>query len=122
MYCKVFASLYQGTLRGHSNEILVFTNLLAHADKDGYVDKHFRAIAEETGLELERSKARNNQPGIPDTESRSPEEEGARIVRLDEHRIWGWRVVNYVKYRALGTWMTGANRTESHRKNGAKIA
>ena len=45
MYCKLFASLYQGTLRGQSDEILVFTNLLANCDRDGYVDKHFRAIA-----------------------------------------------------------------------------
>jgi hypothetical protein len=56
MYCKLFASLYQGTPRGRSDEILVFTNLLAHADKDGYVDKHFLAIAQETGLQLDRVK------------------------------------------------------------------
>lgn len=101
MYCKVFASLYQGTLRGHSDEILVFTNLLAHSDKDGYVDKHFRAISEETGIDIERVKLAIINLESPDAESRSPEAEGARIVRLDEHRIWGWRIVNYVKYRAL---------------------
>ena len=38
MYCKLFASLYQGTLRGKSHEILVFTNLLAHADAEA--DRH----------------------------------------------------------------------------------
>lgn len=37
----------------------------------------------------------------PDDESRSPEEQGRRIVRLDEHRAWGWCVVNYCKYRAI---------------------
>lgn len=101
MYCKLFASLYQGTLRGKSDEILVFTNLLAHCGRDGTVDKHFRAISEETGLSLDEVKAAITVLESPDEESRSPEEEGARIKRLDEHRVWGWQVVNYGKYRAI---------------------
>lgn len=101
MYCKLFASLYQGTLRGKSDEILVFTNLLAHCGREGTVDKHFRAISEETGLPIERVKAAIEVLESADPESRSPEEDGARIVRMDEHRVWGWRIVNYGKYRAI---------------------
>ena len=101
MYCKLFASLYQGTLRGCSDEILVFTNLLAHADQHGIVDKHWRAIAEETGLSRERVEAAILKLEEPDPESRSPEQDGRRIVRIDEHRAWGWQVVNYGKYRAI---------------------
>lgn len=101
MYCKLFASLYQGTLRGCSNEILVFTNLLAHCDSAGMVDKHFRAISEETGLGIDAVRASIEILESPDPESRSPELNGARIVRMDEHRAWGWRVVNYGKYRAI---------------------
>lgn len=100
MYCKLFASLYQGTLRGRSDEILVFTNLLAHTSACGTVDKHFRAIAEETGLSIDRVKQAILVLEAPDEESRSPDEDGARLVRLDEHRVWGWRVVNHGKYRA----------------------
>jgi hypothetical protein len=101
MYAKLFASLYQGTLRGKPDEILVFTNLLAHTTRDGVVDKHFRAIAEETGLTIEAVKAAIEVLESPDPESRSPEADGARIVRIDEHRVWGWRVVNHGKYRAI---------------------
>lgn len=101
MYCKLFASLYQGTLRGHSHEILVFTNLLATCDKEGVVDKHYRAIAEEVGLTVEEVKASILILESPDPESRSHELDGARLVRMDEHRDWGWRVVNYLKYRAI---------------------
>lgn len=101
MYAKLFASLYQGTLRGKPDEILVFTNLLAHTTREGVVDKHFRAIAEETGLTIEAVKAAIEVLESPDPESRSPEEGGARIVRIDEHRVWGWRVVNHGKYRAI---------------------
>lgn len=101
MYAKIFASLYQGTLRGKSDEILVFTNLLACADKDGFVDKHWKAIADETGLtEDEVRKAILKLEG-PDKDSRSPEKDGARISRIDDHRAWGWHITNYLKYRAI---------------------
>jgi len=101
MYCKLFASLYQGTLRGKSHEILVFTNLLANADAYGYVDKHFKAIAEEVGLTQDEVRSAIAVLEAPDPESRSPEEAGARIVKMDDHRIWGWKIVNYGKYRAI---------------------
>ena len=101
MYVKLFSSLYQGTLRERSDEILVFTNLLAYADQHGIVDKHFKAISDETGLSIEKVQAAITALESPDLESRSPELDGRRIVRMDEHRVWGWRIVNYVKYRAI---------------------
>ena len=101
MYVKLFASLYQGTLRGKPDEILVFTNMLAHADQHGIVDMHFRAIAEEIGLSTDRVKAAIQNLELPDEESRSPEESGKRLIRMDEHRAWGWKVVNYLKYRSI---------------------
>lgn len=101
MYAKLFASLYQGTLRGRADEILVFTNLIAHADARGVVDKHWRSIAEETGITVDEVKAAILNLEAPDPESRSPDLGGARIVRMDEHRAWGWLIVNYGKYRAI---------------------
>lgn len=101
MYAKLFASLYQGTLRGCSDSILVFTNLLAHADSVGLVDKHWKAISDETGLSRERVETAILHLESPDPESRSPDENGCRIIRIDEHRAWGWRIVNHAKYRAI---------------------
>lgn len=101
MYGKLFSSLFQGTLRGCADEILVFTNLIAHADSVGNVDKHYRAIAEETGISIDRVKAAIANLEAPDPESRSPEEEGKRLIPLDEHRAWGWNIVNYAKYRSI---------------------
>lgn len=101
MYVKLFASLYQGTLRGKSDGILVFTNLLAHADQSGRVDIHPRAIAEEVGLSEDSVRAALGFLEAVDEESRSPENEGRRIVLLDGHRAWGWQIVNYGKYRAI---------------------
>lgn len=101
MYAKLFTSMYQGTLRGNSHGLLVFTNLLAHADAGGTVDMHPRAIAEEVGLPVDDVKAALRYLEAPDEESRSPELDGRRIVRMDEHREWGWTIVNYAKYRAI---------------------
>lgn len=101
MFAKVFSSLYDGSLRGRPHEILVFTNLLTRADANGEVDRHFRAIAEDIGLTVEETKAAILVLESPDPESRSPEEEGRRIARLEDHRTWGWRIINYAKYRAI---------------------
>jgi len=101
VYAKLFSSIYQGTLRGRSDSLLVFTNLLAHADQFGHVDIHPRAIAEEVGLRLDAVQAALDELEAPDSESRSPDEDGRRIVRLDGHRAWGWRIVNYTKYRSI---------------------
>lgn len=81
--------------------MVVFTNMLAHADAEGWVDIHPRAIAEETGLTIEQVNSAVHELESPDPDSRSPEEEGRRIIRLDEHRAWGWRVVNHGKYRSI---------------------
>ena len=101
MYAKIFASLYQGTLRGNAHAILVFTNLLAPADREGCVDKHFRAIADEVGLSVDQVRAAIDYLQSPDPESRSPEKEGRRITPLDGHRKWGWQITNYEKYRTI---------------------
>jgi hypothetical protein len=101
MYGKLFASLYQGTMRGRAHEILVFTNMIAHANQYGIVDKHFRAISEEVGLTIDEVKQAVVGLESPDPESRSPDEEGRKILRLDEHRVWGWKIVNYGKYRGI---------------------
>lgn len=95
----------------------MFTNMLAHADKEGVVDIHPRAIAEEVGLTRDEVQAAIDELEAPDEESRSPEEEGRRIVRIDAHRAWGWRVVNYVKYRAI---RSEDDRREQNRVSQAK--
>lgn len=101
MYAKLFASIYQGTLRGNTHGLVVFTNLLAHADQEGWVDIHPRAIAEEVGLSIDEVKKAIEELESPDIESRSPEEDGRRIVKMDVHRAWGWKIVNYGKYRSI---------------------
>lgn len=114
IYAKLFASLYQGTLRGNTHGLVVFTNMLAHADSAGWVDIHPKAIAEEVGLTVEQVRAAIAELEAPDPESRSPEHEGRRIILLDEHRNWGWKIVNHGKYRSI--------RDEADRREQNRIA
>jgi hypothetical protein len=37
----------------------------------------------------------------PDIGSRTPDEDGRRIVRLRSNTDWGWQIVNYEKYRQI---------------------
>jgi hypothetical protein len=101
MYAKLFSCIYSGSLRGRAHDLLVFTNLLAHANHGGIVDRHPRAIADEVGLSADEVRAALERLESPDPESRSPAEDGRRIVRISAHRDWGWRVVNWELYHAM---------------------
>lgn len=101
MYAKVFSSLFDGSMRGQPDLILVFVNMLTRCDSDGCVDRTPRAIADETGLPVERVKDAISMLESPDCESRTPDMDGRRIVRLSDERTWGWQIVNFRKYRGI---------------------
>lgn len=99
-FAKVFASLWEGTLYGQGAAQLVFVYLLANCDASGVVDVTPQVIAGATGFDLEVVREALRKLEAEDPESRTPDEGGRRIVLLDEHRSWGWRVVNFAAYRA----------------------
>lgn len=101
MYGKIFRSIYEGSMRGKNTLISVWVYLLVNVDAEGEVDVHPKVIADATGLPFGSVENALRELEGPDKESRSPDENGARIVRLDEHRTWGWRIVNYKAYRAI---------------------
>lgn len=101
MYVKLFASMFEGSLYGKRDQILVFTYLLAKADAEGVADLHPSVISGALGMPIADVKAALVALESPDPESRTPDEEGRRITRMDTHRDWGWRLVNYEKYRQI---------------------
>ena len=52
------------------------------------------ALAARTRIPLEEVKAMLHTLEQPDPESRTPDADGRRIARLDEHRSWGWHIIN----------------------------
>jgi len=103
MYGKVFDSMYEGSLYGQWEAIVTMQQLIVIADQHGVVDMTPAAIAGKTSIPIEIITKGIELLESPDEYSRTPDQEGRRIERLDEHRPWGWSIVNYLKYRQRGT-------------------
>jgi hypothetical protein len=101
VYGKLFASMYDGTLYGHWQAIVTFQQMIVLCDGDGLIDMTPQAIAARTSIPLEIIQEGVKVLEQPDPYSRTPGDDGRRIVRLDDHRPWGWRIVNYHVYRDL---------------------
>jgi hypothetical protein len=101
MYVKIFAQIYDSSIAENYLVRFVFEDFLILADKHGHVDMTPGAIARRTNVPIDIVKEGIERLSSPDLESRSPEEEGRRIVLLDPHRPWGWRIVNYEQYRNI---------------------
>lgn len=101
MYGKVFAQIFDGTLHGHLEATAVFMAMIAIADQDGVVNLTFTALTSRTGWPAEFVRKGIEHLEQADPESRTPDEDGRRIVRLRDNTSWGWRITNYAKYREI---------------------
>lgn len=109
-FAKVYASMWDGTLGTNWQAWTTFVWMLPNCKRGGIVDVTPEKIADRSGLPLEVVEAGIRILESPDPKSRTPDEEGRRIVRL-EGRAWGWRIVNLAQYRE----MTAAERAASYR-------
>lgn len=100
-FAKVFSSLWQGSMVGKPDAQLVFVYMLANCERDGTIDCTPEVIAALTGLQVDRVRSAIVYLESEDNRSRTPDESGRRIVRLDSHRDWGWKIVNYQAYRSF---------------------
>ena len=103
MYAKLFSSMFTGSLatRGPWQAVVTFQQLLVLADRFGIVDMTPEAIARHTTIPLEIISAGIEALEAPDPDSRRPDADGRRIVRLDPERAWGWEIVNHAHYRQI---------------------
>lgn len=98
-YVPLFDSLTKGTLCGRWPDIGLWPIVLSLSDKHGVVDVTPIHIAGVTGLSVEDVAACMRRFCEPDPYSRSRAADGARLVLLDDHRDWGWQIVNHSSYR-----------------------
>lgn len=101
MYGKIFSSIYDGTLVEHWEALVTFEQMIILCDADGVLDVTPQALHNRTGIPLDIILTGIPILEAPDPRSRNPSEDGCRIVRLDEHRDWGWRLVNHEQYKNL---------------------
>ena len=103
MYAKLYVSMYDGTLatRGPWEALVTFQQLLVLADRFGIVDMTHEAISRRTTVPEDIIRKGITVLECNDEMSRRPDANGRRIVRLADHRDWGWEIVNYEHYRSI---------------------
>lgn len=101
MYGKIFDSMYKGTLYGQWEAIVTFQQMIVLCDADGTVDMTPPAIAAITSIPLDIIQKGIEVLSRDDPYSRTPGRNGRRIELIDEHRPWGWVIVNHHKYKNL---------------------
>lgn len=101
MYAKLFTSMWDGSLYGHLEASAVLMACVTLCNAQGVLDMTPEAIAGRTGWPLDFIKKGLAELEKPDARSRTPDDDGRRLALLDDHRDWGWLIVNYEKYRGL---------------------
>lgn len=103
MYAKVFEQIFDSSIAEDWQVRVVFEDFLKLCDKDGVVDKTVEAIARRTNVPIDIIRHAIQVLEQPDPRSRRKDHDGRRIILVDEHRDWGWIIVNYAYYRALAS-------------------
>lgn len=98
MFAKVFTQIFDSSIADDWQVRHVFEDLLKLSTPQGIVDITPEAIARRTRVPLKVVKRAIVELEKPDPRSRSPECQGRRIIRLDDHRDWGWKIVNFRRY------------------------
>jgi hypothetical protein len=101
MFAKVFEQILDSSVAENWKTRHVFEDMLKLADVNGVVDVTRESISRRTKVPLHIVNQAIDALEKPDPNSRNPAYEGRRIVLLDEHRNWGWFIVNYQYYREL---------------------
>lgn len=126
MYGKIFEQIYDGTLGENWQALITFQQMIILCDSSGVVDMTPNAISRRTGIPVEHIEAGIRYLEEPDPDSRTPDEEGRRIVRLDDHRPWGWKIVNHALYRKMASYedkkKVDRDRIARKRKAGGGVA
>ncbi len=101
MYGKIFDLMYDSTLADDWRALITFQQMIVLCDADGTIDMTPHSISRRTGIPIEHIEEGLKILEAPDPHSRTPDRDGRRIERLDNHRPWGWSIVNHAYYRAL---------------------
>lgn len=101
MYGKIFESIYDGTLVDDWRALITFQQFIVLCDADGIVDMTPKSISRRTGIPIDHIKAGIEVLEKTDKYSRTPDQNGCRIELIDDHRPWGWHIVNHEKYKKM---------------------
>jgi len=95
--------MYDGTISVNWKGLVTFQQMIVLCDSEGVIDITPPALSNRTRIPLEIIEEGIKYLSSPDPYSRSQDHEGRRIILIDEHRPWGWIIVNHKYYRDLAS-------------------
>jgi hypothetical protein len=99
-YTKLFSSIVTSTIWTEDDKTrIVWITMLAIANKHGEVQASIPGLARVSGVSVEAAEAAINRFLAPDQYSRTPDDEGRRIEKIEG----GWQLLNHAKYRAMAS-------------------
>ena len=97
-FTKLFSSITESTIWCESNSMrIAWITLLAMADRYGRIWGSIPGLANRARITVDEARAGIESFLNPDPDSRTPDNEGRRIEKIDG----GWRLLNHSKYRQL---------------------
>lgn len=101
LYSKIFSQIFDSSLAEDFMTRHVFMDLIVLADPTGQVDMTPEAISRRTNVPLDVISVSLVNLCKPDPRSRTSAHDGRRLIPLDDHRDWGWQIVNFKQYHGL---------------------
>jgi len=99
-YTKLFGSILDSSIWQEDDRTrLVWITMLAMADHHGEIQASIPGVAKRAGVPLDAAEAAIRKLSSPDAYSRTPDNEGRRIAKIDG----GWEVLNHAKYRFMAS-------------------
>ena len=100
MYVKMYEQLFNSSIMEQPLDIrYIWMCILTLADKEGYIDMTIPSIARRINISDNKVANAIDLFVAPDPSSRTPDHDGRRLEPIRES--FGWRVINYIKYRDL---------------------
>jgi hypothetical protein len=120
LYSRVFLQILDSSIAEDFTVRHVFEDFLKLCDhKTGILDMTRQALSRRLNVPAETLDRAINILEEPDKNSRDMEFDGCRIERLDTHRDWGWRILNWAKYESIRTRADVYLRVSRHREKEA---
>jgi hypothetical protein len=99
-YTKLFSSIVTSTIwTEDADTCKVWVTMLAIANRHGEVQASIPGLAQIAGMTLESTELAISKFLAPDRYSRTSDDEGRRIEKIDG----GWILLNHAKYRAMAS-------------------
>lgn len=117
LYSRVFLQILDSSIAEDFTVRHIFEDFLKLCDhKTGILDMTRQSLSRRLNCPVEILNTAIEKLESPDTASRDRDFEGRRIERLDEHRDWGWEILNWNKYEAIRTKADLSMRVARHRE------